>query len=70
MMAISQWRWIICRALLRFRDDRRGQDMIEYALLAASVAVLVGGLFPAGLLPSYLSIWNRVLLVINILTGA
>jgi hypothetical protein len=43
--------------------------MIEYALLAASVAVVVGGLFPYSLIPSYVSIWNRLLAVMQVLTG-
>lgn len=55
--------------LTRLLRDQRGQDMIEYALLAASVAVLVAGTLPAHFLPSYMQIWTRVLNVMHVLTG-
>jgi len=31
--------------------DKRGQDMIEYALLAASIAVVIAGFLPPQLCP-------------------
>ena len=37
----------ICQALLRFLiHDKRGQDMIEYALMAAFLAVACAAVFP------------------------
>ncbi len=32
--------------LRSLRADRRGQDIIEYALMSATVAVAVGAIFP------------------------
>lgn len=55
--------------LTRLHREQNGQDMIEYALLAASVAVLVAGFLPAHFVPSYLAIWTRVMDVMRTLTG-
>ena len=40
MLVAQSWRFALWR-------DRRGQDMIEYALLAGFIAVAVGSLSPA-----------------------
>ena len=34
------------RMFTRIRRDQRGQDLIEYALLAGFIAVVVGAAFP------------------------
>ena len=34
------------KALLRLANDERGQDMVEYALLAGFIAVAAGALLP------------------------
>ncbi|MBL8210901.1 MAG: hypothetical protein JNK87_09325 [Bryobacterales bacterium] len=57
------------RLLARLHRDQTGQDMIEYALLTASVAVLVAGFLPANFFPSYIAIWTRMLDVMRSLTG-
>lgn len=49
----------------KFIQDRRGQDMIEYALLAASFAVVVGAIFPPGIMPSVSSIFSKVVSSFN-----
>jgi Flp pilus assembly pilin Flp len=41
--------------------DVRGQDMIEYALLAAALAVTVAGFLPATLMPSVSSIFSKLI---------
>jgi Flp pilus assembly pilin Flp len=41
--------------------DRRGQDLIEYALLAASIAVAVGATFPQTIGPSVCAIFSKVI---------
>ncbi|HLX43524.1 MAG TPA: Flp family type IVb pilin [Bryobacteraceae bacterium] len=38
----------------------RGQDMIEYALLAGAIAVVVAGFLPVNLMPSVSSIFSKV----------
>lgn len=40
MQLWTQWaRW-------KIRQDERGQDMVEYALMAAMVAIAAGAIFP------------------------
>jgi Flp pilus assembly pilin Flp len=41
-------------------NDARGQDMIEYALLAAAIAVIVAGFLPVTVMPSVSSIFSKV----------
>ena len=36
----------ICNLIQRIREDRRGQDMVEYALLAGFIAVAAGAVLP------------------------
>lgn len=40
--------------------DDCGQDMIEYALLAASIAVVVAGFLPPAVMPAVSSIFSKV----------
>ena len=46
--------------LLRLRLDRRGQDMIEYALLGAFIAVTVAAFFPTQIAPSIMTVFSKV----------
>ena len=48
-----------------FAKDRRGQDMIEYALLAAAVAVIVAGFLPPTVMPSVSTIFSKVVAGFN-----
>jgi Flp pilus assembly pilin Flp len=43
-----------------FLLDDRGQDMIEYALLAASIAVVVAGFLPPAVMPAISTIFSKV----------
>ncbi|HML15469.1 MAG TPA: hypothetical protein VK419_00525 [Bryobacteraceae bacterium] len=45
----------------RLRTDARGQDMIEYALLAAAVAIIVAGFLPPSIMPSVSTIFSKVI---------
>jgi len=47
--------WIKC--LLR---DQRGQDMVEYALLAAAVAVTIAGYLPPQIMPAVSGIFSTI----------
>ena len=38
-----------------------GQDMIEYALMAATIAVVVAGFLPPALMPAVSTIFSKVL---------
>jgi Flp pilus assembly pilin Flp len=46
--------------LLRLWRDRRGQDMIEYALLAAAIAIVVAGFLPPSVMPSVSTIFSKL----------
>jgi Flp pilus assembly pilin Flp len=46
-------------AYLLWRDVR-GQDMIEYALMAASIVVVVAGFLPQTLMPSVSVIFSKL----------
>jgi len=45
---------------IRLRGDSRAQDMIEYALLAAAIAVIVAGFLPPAIMPSISTIFSKV----------
>lgn len=49
------------RALIRklWREED-GQDMVEYALLAATLVVVVAGIFPSSLMPSVSTIFSKI----------
>lgn len=55
--------------LRRLARDTRGQDMIEYALLAAFLAVTYGAFWGPNYAMSIARIWNRVSQEITRLTG-
>lgn len=50
----------IFEAAQRLWADSRGQDMIEYALLASAMAVVVAGFLPPTIMPSVSSIFSKV----------
>jgi len=41
-------------------QDKRGQDLIEYALLAGFVAVAAGAIFPTSLTPNISMIFSKI----------
>jgi Flp pilus assembly pilin Flp len=47
-------------ATQRLWKDVDGQDMIEYALLAGAIAVVVAGFLPISLMPSVSQIFSKV----------
>jgi pilus assembly protein Flp/PilA len=47
-------------ALLRLWKDQRGQDLIEYALLAAAIAIIVAGFLPPSVMPSVSTIFSKI----------
>jgi Flp pilus assembly pilin Flp len=44
----------------RLWTDVRGQDMIEYALLAAALAIVVAGFLPPAIMPAVTVIFSKV----------
>lgn len=52
------------RSLL-FAVDELAQDLIEYALLAAAVAVIVGAFIPNELLPVMSTLYSKITVNLN-----
>ena len=48
-MKTRRFRTVLYHGWMRFQYDRRAQEMIEYALLAASAAAIVSATFPQAL---------------------
>jgi Flp pilus assembly pilin Flp len=53
------------RLLRQFCRDESGQDMIEYALLAAALVVIVAGFLPPSLVPSVSTIFSKIAADLN-----
>lgn len=49
----------------RLDRDNRGQDMIEYALLAAFLAVAVAAFFPLDIAPSISTVFSKVVTILD-----
>ena len=52
-------RTLLHRAM-QLATDERGQDLIEYALLAGMVAVAAGAIFPTTVAPNISTIFSKV----------
>ncbi len=50
----------IQRRLKSLHRDELGQDMIEYALLAAALVVTVAGFLPSTVFPSISTIFSKI----------
>jgi Flp pilus assembly pilin Flp len=50
---------------LRFWKEDCGQDMIEYSLLMAAVAIVVAGFLPPSIMPSISTIFSKVMSSFN-----
>jgi Flp pilus assembly pilin Flp len=46
--------------LIRLWQEEDGQDMIEYALLAATLLVVVAGILPETLMPNVDAIFSKI----------
>jgi len=55
----------IVSLLQRFWRDESGQDMIEYALLAAALVIIVAGFLPPAIMPSVSTIFSKVSVTLN-----
>jgi len=40
--------------------EQSGQDMIEYALLAAAIAIVIAGFLPPTIMPSVSTIFSKI----------
>ena len=46
--------------ICRLHNDLRGQDMVEYALMAGFVAVAGGAMFPTTIMPGVSAIFSKL----------
>jgi len=46
--------------IARLWSEQAGQDMIEYALLAAALALVVAGFLPPQVMPSVSTIFSKI----------
>jgi Flp pilus assembly pilin Flp len=46
--------------LQRIWKDQRGQDFIEYSLLAAAIVIVVAGFLPQNVMPAVSSIFSMI----------
>jgi pilus assembly protein Flp/PilA len=46
--------------LAAWKRDKRGQDLIEYAMLAGFIAVVVAAFFPTQIAPSITTVFSKV----------
>jgi Flp pilus assembly pilin Flp len=53
----------------RLLVDVRGQDLIEYALLAGMIAVVIGAMFPQTIMPTVSTIFSKVSSSLNYAPG-
>jgi len=51
---------IVFSSIRRFWKNEEGQDMIEYALLAAALVIVVAGFLPTTLMPSVSTIFSKI----------
>jgi Flp pilus assembly pilin Flp len=48
------------RLIQTFWRDESGQDLIEYSLMAAAIAIVVAGFLPPSILPSVDTIFSKI----------
>ena len=51
--------------LSRLRFEKKGQDLVEYALMAAGIAVAAGAIFPSTIAPNISSIFSKVVSIMS-----
>jgi len=51
---------VLPRFIRRLWRDCRGQDMIEYALLAASLVIIVAGFLPPTIMPTISKVFSTL----------
>jgi Flp pilus assembly pilin Flp len=44
----------------KFWGDRRGQDLVEYALISGLIAVVVAGFLPPNVMPAISTIFSKI----------
>lgn len=52
--------WEMRRLLIRLWREEDGQDLIEYALLVATLALVVAGFLPPAIMPAVSTIFSKI----------
>jgi Flp pilus assembly pilin Flp len=52
--------WLRHVWLRHFWKDQRGQDFIEYSLLAAAIVIVVAGFMPQNVMPAVSTIFSKI----------
>jgi Flp pilus assembly pilin Flp len=60
------WMIQLRNRLVRLARETRGQDLIEYALMAAFVAVAAGAIFPTTIAPNISQIFSKIQSTLNL----
>ncbi len=58
------------RVTIRLQADLRGQDLVEYALMAGFVAVAGGAIFPTTIMPGISTIFSSIQSSMQIAAGS
>ena len=48
--------------------DRKGQDLVEYALMAAGIALAAGAIFPTTVAPNITSIFSKIVSTMSLVS--
>jgi len=51
---------MLARLILYLWRDKSGQDLIEYALITATIVIVVAGFLPPSLMPALNSIFLKI----------
>jgi Flp pilus assembly pilin Flp len=58
------------RLAIQLQNDLRGQDLVEYALIAGFVAVAGGAIFPTTVMPGVSTIFSKIQSSMSIAGGS
>ena len=60
MMKVSRKERVMRTLILHLWRDKSGQDMIEYALILATIVIVVAGFLPPSMMPAVSSIFSKI----------
>ena len=60
MMELSRKEHTMRALVLHLWRDKSGQDLIEYALITATIAIVVAGFLPPALQPAVSTIFSKI----------
>ncbi len=60
----------VYKVAIRVLNDLRGQDLVEYALMAGFVAVAGGAVFPTSIMPGVSAIFSSIESTMTLAAGS